>query len=199
MTEEKGSDHWVVLDLETEGLNPKAARILECAAIHIGKKDLEAQSCVRWLVTQGTERPLDPVVQEMHTKNGLLAELAADRVFLRASNQIADDHDAHSFLDRSLAAHFASIGKPGSIVLVGSSVHFDRAFLQEHCPMAASYLHYRMVDVRVLKLVYREWCGKTLPSEESPIPHRAMQDCERVVEDLRWFSRNVFMNNSVML
>jgi oligoribonuclease len=194
---EVDNQQWVVLDLETEGLVPSQCRVLECAAIHVGRKDLQTHSAVSWLVTHGSPGYMDAFVQEMHTRSGLLAALDADRSFLASTNQLLDD--AHPWLDRALTAHFASVSPAlRSIVLVGNSIHFDRAFLEQHCPVACKYLHHRMIDVSGLRMLYRAWVGEP-QSAESKDAHRALSDCNMSLTDLRWFARNVFFNNSVPL
>lgn len=183
-------DVWVVLDLETTGLVPKEDQILECTAIHIDKHSLAGLERVSWRLAHGAPRAMAPIVEKMHTENRLLFEIDGDREFLKKTNQLTDD--AHPWFDKLLAQFFERISPGQRVVLVGSSVHFDLGFIREHCPLAREFLHYRMVDVRVLKLVFREWVGKSLPSEARPVAHRSSADCDAVLEDLRWFSDNVF-------
>ena len=184
---------WVVLDLETTNLVPAQSQILECAVIHVRPEDLAVLSASRWLVTHGTQGDMPPFVQQMHTTNGLLADLSEDRIFLSESGQLLAD--AHSWFDTALSAHFARINSARhSIVLVGNSIHFDRSFLQHHCPAACMYLHHRMIDVSCLRTLYKAWGGE-LPVVASA--HRAMPDCEASLQSLRWYARSVFRNDKV--
>lgn len=188
---------WVVFDIETTGLVPSQCQILECAAIYVRPSDLYALDAVTWLVTHGVPGDMPRIVQEMHTKSGLLEDLAADRVFLKASGQLLDN--AHGWLDRVLAAYFAGISPaPRSIVLIGNSIHFDRSFLEYHCPTACKSLHHRMIDVSCLRTLYRAWVGEPQIAGDAPA-HRAMADCAMSLQGLRWFARNLFHKDVPLL
>lgn len=193
--------YWVVFDIETSGLKRDKDQILECAAIHVNPADLSVLGSISWLVTHRELAPMDDFVQAMHTKSGLIADLAKDRDFLSATGQLASD--AHAWLDRILVEYFATIcgvdstlrnAPPRSVVLIGNSIHFDRGFLEHYCPAASQYLFHRMIDVSCLRTLYAAWVGNPPVTE---MCHRALGDCDASLATLRWYAKNIFSNSQV--
>ena len=153
---------WLVLDLETTGLDPNRDAILECAFIAVDAQTRRAS----FLVNQLPRPMMVPFVQNMHVRNGLLDDLMV-KPALGSSAE----------LDVALVRSFPE-AKPRSIHLVGNSIHFDRAFLNVHCPAFSTLLHHRMVDVTTLLLVANRVGLEVPPADPTKgVPHRAMDDC----------------------
>lgn len=161
---------YVVLDLETEGLDPFTDQILEVAAIAIDS-DYSELARHHQVVYCPCTRKVTPVVEAMHTHNGLWAECSGVET---------------SELQADLAlSHFLSslLQPPQSIILMGSGVHFDHEFLTQRFPISATWLHYRIMDVGGLARWLEDF---GLPVHKPRLkPHRAMLDCELALDQAR--------------
>ena len=137
---------YLALDLETTGLDPERDEVLEVGWAVLDHR-LDQLTPVRSMVLRLTGRGEarlegNPVAADMHTENGLLAAARrSTRSTLDASHAIVSTLIATGALDR--------LGQSAAapIILFGSSVHFDRRFLDEHLPSIARHLHYRIFDV----------------------------------------------------
>lgn len=180
---------FIWLDLETTGLDPDRDIILEFAAgiandgiggdftpIEIVHSVVDPKSYASWRVYERTptgftfdkemDGPtalagMDPFVQRMHSKNGLLDELAKPELCCSISE--ADDY---------LAA-LAPDGKPS---LAGNSVHFDLAFIKKHMPKFAARLSHRVFDVSTLLRAERTYGDSHAAIQVPASAHRARED-----------------------
>jgi len=184
------SDLMFWVDLETTGLNPEKDAILE-----IGFKVTDPQgSTVDQFsrVLRGTSgyyhdaiatAKLNPVVNDMHSSSGLWSDLESVNISTPFWTGFQETRDwIHDLVGDS---------KPP---LCGSSVDFDRGFLNRHCPSLAALFHYRVVDVSSI-------CEAMKYSNYS-LWKRAEEECEsrkihRVIPDLvdsigywKWLCQN---------
>lgn len=155
---------YLFLDLETTGLDPQYCPILECAAVVV---DFELVALEEFEMVLHFDRAeavceIDPFVVDMHTNNGLWS----------ACEHITDDIDTLvCALDGAIDRYEWDDGKP---ILAGSTIHFDRSFLQVHAPRIVARLHYRIHDVSTLKAMCVDMGRETWPKESTP--HRALPD-----------------------
>lgn len=180
-------EHWVAFDLESTGLKAKRDKILEVAAQEVNPKTLEllplrfdAIVAHRFLPT------MEQKVLDMHTKSGLLHDLTAARdKMLHTGGPINDGTwVTEEYLDHALLAFFQHVcATRGKIILLGNSVHFDRNFLEEHCPRTEDYLHHRHVDVSVFRTVWSAWVRRL---DKGDVAHRARGDIEMSLAGARW-------------
>lgn len=149
------------IDIETTGLDPQLDHILEVAVMTSQLSDsFNAKPLYHAVLGYRRDdwsRKIDPFVLEMHTKNRLFEECSKSNI---ARHHVALD------LTKEI---------PKGSILAGSSVHFDRAFIEEH--FLALRLHapfsHRHYDVSAIKLFCESLGMPRIPKGEA---HRAKED-----------------------
>lgn len=174
------------LDIETTGLDRTQDRILEVAII-ITENDLssvgEGDDVHNYVLgmSPGSEERLahNNVTRDMHTKTGLL-DTCRERGITSASAEL-------SIVQRMKDATKGFSGEDW--YLGGSSVHFDRGFLDMWMPYLAGQLHHRILDVSSLKLFFDPLMPR--PDIPNPEPHRAANDVIESLETARFYQQQV--------
>lgn len=172
---------FVFIDLETTGLDPETGLILE-AAIVITDKHLDEIDSLNVIVAHTEEElteHLDQYTTQMHMKNGLITDIAALR------HLSTDPGVAHMILDGEMVGFLDGHGI-SNVPMAGSSIAFDRAWINRHAPLTAKSFHYRNIDVSSM----REALKRINPKMNPNIPqigtaHRAMGDILTTIETLR--------------
>jgi oligoribonuclease len=124
---------------------------------------------------------MDDFVRDMHTKSGLLTEMAASTITL--------DEAGSATLD-FIRTH---VPKPRTVPLAGNSIGTDRRFLAAHLPEIENYLHYRSVDVSTIKELAIRWFPEYLSAAPTKTGgHRAMDDIRESVAELAYYRTAVF-------
>lgn len=181
----------VWIDTETTGLKPNGCRLLEVACIITDDVLIEVARR-SWVTAEALEitptewRGIDQYVREMHRKNGLWGESIA----LGLPKHVVDEELA-AFIVEHAPAIVNEKGRAIKPTLAGSTVSFDRGFLDVHAPNAAAVLGYRNIDVSsILEMSMRVWPRAHLPKpDDKDIPHRAMPDIEWSVNSARHYAR----------
>lgn len=172
---------WV--DVETTGLDAANDLLLEIAVV-VTDADLNELHAESWvLYGEINLAGLDSTILDMHYDNGLLREV------VRSPNAL---DDITGDLQRIItsAELFPSLPTPlnGSRpVLCGSSVQFDREWLNVWFPSFASKLHYRNIDVSTIKELNKRWARGHQFTPPDDKPHRAMPDVRLSIEELRFY------------
>jgi oligoribonuclease len=178
------------LDLETTGLNAKLDRILE-VSFQLLDEDFEIiptsgahTFVVRMTSTHRAKLVDSPVALNMHQGNGLFL----DALHAPKSHTIKKIDERIDVSLRNMYVHFGGFEKVGRLPLFGSSVHFDQAFVNNHMPMLAKLIHYRVSDVTSMKalMVRKGW----VEQEGRQIAHRAADDLQwsiDIAQELRDF------------
>lgn len=161
----------IFLDLETTGLVPETCEILEIAMLEVDPVHFTplrgVSTPIRHIAPQLDMSKIDPYVQDMHTKNGLFAELASAPTFAQVYTAVRE-----------------WLG-PGLHTMAGDSVHFDREFLRHHMPNVHALFSHRLLDTSAF-MVGRQLRGL----EPCPVigsrEHRAAGDVEASLAKARW-------------
>jgi oligoribonuclease len=161
------------LDLETTGLDPATGRILEWAVV-LAADDAEGDMmpveeyssvvAVPRAVALGL---CDDFVKRMHTANGLFD----------ACNAATDDPGADLATAEAFIVDLIGGEATRGVILAGSTVHFDLAWIRVHMPTLARCLSHRCFDVSTLKMAERGWFDATFHvTEDRTVHHRALPD-----------------------
>lgn len=165
------------IDLETTGLDPHHGLLLEIAA-KITDPDLNTIETFGLVVNQQILlNDLDPWILDTHLPNGLLREVVASKVSLA---------EADSQLANFIEDHYGE-QKP---ILCGSSINFERRWLELHCILTFDRLHYRSIDVSSLKELFRRWAPEFAVDSKDSSTHRAMDDIVASIQELGHYREN---------
>lgn len=169
---------WV--DLETTGLDPQNDVILEIG-VQLTLDDLTFVNSDSAVIQHFGTLALPDLVQKMHTKNGLLAEL-------RYGEPLAE-------AELRMIALLQALPEPSP--MCGSSVHFDRGFLKKHMPRLEAMFHYRNIDISTVKELAARWLpmNPTLASIPVPVPqklHRVDPDLEDTIAEASFYRDVIF-------
>ncbi|MGH9096067.1 MAG: oligoribonuclease [Acidimicrobiales bacterium] len=177
----------VWMDLEMTGLDLERHVIVEIATLVTDDQlQLVAEGPDLVIATPAEALGrMDAFVREMHTKSGLLAEMAASTITLEEAGATTLDF---------IRTH---VPKPRIVPLAGNSIGTDRRFLAAFLPEIENYLHYRSVDVSTIKELVTRWYPDVLAAAPAKAGgHRAMDDIRESVAELAYYRRTVFRGDS---
>jgi oligoribonuclease len=181
---------FVFLDLETGDLptNRPCAEIpiLEVGVI-ITDANLVELDAHAWVVHHSQEvlDAMDPWCVRVHGESGLTQES------LEATKTLAE-------VEQEMLAYYRPImlpeeitregknGRYGTLPMCGSSVHFDREFVQTQMPDFNALFHYRNIDVSSFRGAFEVWGHEMLPREVSA-DHRVLGDLRSTINELAFY------------
>lgn len=168
----------VWIDLEMTGLEPATDTIVEIACLITDDELVLVDEGIDVVVYQPPEMldRMDDFVRTMHTKSGLLTEIAASTTDLATAGA------------QALAYIRQHVPEAGTTPLCGNSIGTDRRFLAQYLREIDDYLHYRSIDVSSLKELCRRWyptAYKNKPAKSEQ--HRALDDIKESVAELRYY------------
>lgn len=159
------------------GLDPNSDVILEVGMVAYDTDLRPGDSFHRILRWPAPRKDMVKRVEEMHTANGLLADISDPNL---AIDHVRCGREMKRWLDELE-------GKP---ILCGNSVHVDRSFIASTWPECAKRFHHRHLDISSIRRMFNFWGpdGETLKRllAEEP-PHRVMGDIRRCVTELRGY------------
>ena len=172
----------VWIDLEMTGLDLERERIIEIATI-ITDSELN-------IIAEGPNLAIsvpEELIEGMddwntrhHFGSGLINRVRNESVSLEDAEQ-----QTLEFIKQYVPKNTAP--------LCGNSVWNDRQFLVKEMPTVTDYLHYRMVDVSIIKELARRWYPG-LPKFEKKGTHLALDDIRESVFELVHFRELLFID-----
>ena len=188
---------YLVLDFETTGLEERADDIIEVAVIGTDvelNEKFRYETCVK-PTASGMTRLLDnEYVLNMHRGNGLFDIVQSGVEHGKAIPSLAQV-DAEIAKRIDMYCHVMSDGTMKLITLAGSGVsHFDTRFIRARMPELHSRITPSTFDVGGFRRQYERWNGFDLTDANESKTHRAMDDVECHLEEMRAF-REVFVNH----
>lgn len=180
-------DPLVWIDLEMTGLDEATDVILEIACI-ITDGDLHTVAHGPNIVVRHDEATLcrmNDWCTRTHRESGLWQRVVT------SSTSMAEAEAA------VLAFVRAHVPMPGVALLAGNSIHVDRRFLAACMPSLLAHLHYRLVDVSTVKELCRRWYADVFEAApKKALCHRALDDIEESIAELRFYRRHIFIRPS---
>jgi len=166
------------------GLDPARHVIVEIATLVTDDELQIVASGPELVIHQPAEAMalMEPIVQEMHTRSGLIEAIAASTVTLEAAGKATLEF---------IREH---VPEPRTVPLCGNSIGTDRRFLAAYLPDIENHLHYRSVDVSTIKELARRWYPSILDTvPKKATTHRALDDIQESVEELRFYREKFFI------
>jgi oligoribonuclease len=168
------------IDLEMTGLSPDTDRIIEIATIITDSELNTVAEGPVMAVHQPDEmlNGMDEWNTRTHGSSGL-----TERVRRSAVTEAMAQRETLAFIQQ----HVPKNRSP----LCGNSVCQDRRFLFRYMPELEAWLHYRNLDVSVLKELARRWTPGIVDGFTKKATHRALDDIRESIEELRYYRRHL--------
>jgi oligoribonuclease len=178
----RSKDNLVWIDCEMTGLEPETDTLLEIATI-ITNYDLEilARGPVLAIRTSAARlAKMDKWNQTTHGASGLLERVRSEGVPVAEA-----ERETLKFIRRYCHKNSAP--------LCGNSIGQDKRFLAKYMPALHDFLHYKVIDVSSIKLLVSKWYGGRYEAPEKKELHRALDDIEESIDELRYYRAAVFV------
>ena len=177
------SEKLVWIDCEMTGLDLVNDALIEVAVLVTDSELNVLGEGVDVLIKPTDEQlaNMGDFVREMHTKSGLLDDLASGTTIEEATR---------------LAMEYIRAQVPAArkAPLAGNTIGTDRMFLARDMPELEQWVHYRNVDVSSIKELARRWFPKI--QYQAPAKggnHRALADIQESIEELRYYREAMFV------
>jgi oligoribonuclease len=169
------------LDLEMTGLDEQNDAIIQAALIvtNAELEPLEEFVCDIWQPEAALAK-MTPFVREMHEKTGLLERVRKSTIDLGAAEK--------AMIERVTGW----CTYPAT--LCGSSIGYDKRFVDRWMPGLSGYLSYRTIDVSSLKLLARLWYGDSAAfQKQTEGEHDALFDIRQSLTELGFYRKTIFL------
>lgn len=171
------SENLVWIDCEMTGLDLVGDALIEVAVLVTDSELNVLGEGVDVLIKPTDEQlaNMNDFVREMHTKSGLLDELAGG-LTMEAATRAAMDY----------IRQYVPVARKAP--LAGNTIGTDRTFLARDMPELEQWVHYRNVDVSSLKELAKRWYPRILYQAPAKAGnHRALADIQESIEELRYY------------
>lgn len=160
------------VDLETTGLDSRECKILEVAAVVTDNKlNIIEEYSAPVKAPDAAIAAMDDWCRTTHTQSRLLEDIKDAGV---------DLEEVERALQKLKRKHFP-VEKPA---IAGSSVHFDKRFIDEHMKTFSKELSHRIIDVSTFMGALDNYHGFKLPLQPEPT-HRALADIKQSISYLK--------------
>jgi oligoribonuclease len=186
MPKPKRSKKYLVwIDCEMTGLDLTHDVLLEIATI-VTDYDLNIVARGPVLAIKASESRLEAMDswnRRTHRKSGLLERVRTEGVGVKEAEK-----QTLAFVKKYCYSRTAP--------LCGNSIGQDKQFLARYMPALHDFLSYRVVDVSSIKVLVKEWYGGNIESPKKKDLHRALDDIEESIGELRYYREHVFIRSS---
>ena len=182
----KRDDYLVWIDLEMTGLEIKYDVILEIATI-ITDGNLNLIAHGPHMVINQPDTILDHMNEWCKKTHGVSGLTRASQESTISIQQAEEE-----------TLEFVKLFcKKNSARLAGNSVWQDRIFLQKYMPTLLDYFNYRLIDVSSIKEVIKRWYPTNNNINFTKADnHRALQDIEQSIEELKHYRKHFFIDTN---
>lgn len=205
---------FAIVDTETSGLDVDSNMILEVGILlldlqlgevgryHAAVVDNQAVGYLDYLAKcaeAARHRPAEEpykggkTVHEMHQKSGLAADIRSAYAAGTYRPMSTVEQGAVEFLRKH--GIDAANGKR-ALPMVGSSVHFDRKFIERYMPALNATFHYRNIDVSTIKGITDLLRADVVEARQRQLKpqarHRAIDDCLDTRGELAFYLNTYF-------
>lgn len=167
------------IDLEMTGLDPVRDRILEIGAI---ATDWDLNEIARF----STAVKVNPRFAKKRMTGDFWEDNFKARDDLLRQN-LESGENPRKVEEKLLEFLNKNFVQDKSIYLAGNSIHQDQKFIEREWPRLNARLHYRQLDVSAWKIIMEQIGVKFTKPEQ----HRAMDDVEGSIEELRFYLKKV--------
>ena len=161
------------IDLEMTGLDPTKDKICEVAAI---ATDMELNEIATYEAVVKVDDKL------MHER--MVGEFWDKNTKSRDALQEQNRHGKPVKTVETELIDFINKYCTKELHLAGNSIHQDRKFIEREMPELDKKLHYRMLDVSAWKIYFENAKHQKFIKPEN---HRALDDINGSIEELKWY------------
>lgn len=206
----------VAVDIETTGdklfdINqevvgnrvPLKHRILEIAMVVVDNEFNELGAITKVAsLKKPKEEDFHPVAWEMHNQTGLIDDINDLRTVLLLGNSIQENMRNSLIFYRDINREFLDFlhrYSVNNVPLLGSGVHFDKAFIEIYFPMLLDQFSYQLEDTSVIGRFLASIDPKLIENRPRQIDtaHRALNDARHAVQTYKFFYETIQRINNV--
>ncbi|HJE52093.1 MAG TPA: oligoribonuclease [Tessaracoccus flavescens] len=177
------TDNLVWIDCEMTGLNLESDALVELAVLVTDGELNVLGEGVDILIKPSDEQlaQMGDFVRDMHTKSGLLEQLASGTTLADAEARALEYIREHVPVARKAP-------------LAGNTIGTDRMFLARDMVELEQWVHYRNVDVSSIKELAKRWFPRVhFQAPAKTGNHRALADIQESIEELRYYREALFV------